>query len=76
MIEHSGWLNGMMKTGKINRLASSSSILDSNEIVKYRSEGDKGYWNNEPSGIGRNNGSFVVGLVKLSDSMNKNGELV
>ena len=43
MIEHSGWLNGMMKTGKINRLASSSSILDSNEIVKYRSEGDKGY---------------------------------
>lgn len=75
MIEHSGWLNGMMKTGKINRLTS-SSILDSNEIVKYRSEEDKGYWNNEPSGIGGKNGSFVVGLVKLSDSMNKTREYV
>ena len=75
MIKYSGWLNGMMKTGKINRLTS-SSISNSNEILKYLSEGDKGYWNNEPSGIGGNNGSFEVGLVKLSDSMNKNGELV
>ena len=62
----------MMNTRKIYWLTS-SSILYSNELIKYRREGDKGYWKRDPFGRGGNNGSFVVVLVKLSDSINNKG---